>query len=109
MNEKLGGGSRQVASDQDIIKGIQQPGRFDALATSEDHARELLQQAFPDGVELPAAVSGTPYPKPPPGVKKWFQLHPPEPAVGHNRPHFKYEDWTQGKKRSGGSWGHIEF
>jgi hypothetical protein len=96
-------------SDGEIIKGIRTPGRYDATARSEDHARHLLQQAMPDGVEVPPAISGAPYPKPAPGVKKWFQLHPPEPLVGNNRPHFKYEDWTRGKKGSGGSWGHIDF
>jgi len=98
-----------VPSDKDIIKGIQQAGRFDAVAASEDHARQLLRQALPNAVELPPAVTGQPYPKPGAGIKKWFQLHPAEPAVGNHRPHFKYEDWSRGKKRTGGSWGHIEF
>jgi hypothetical protein len=79
-------------TDAEIIKGIQAPGRYDATAQSEDHARRLLQQAMPDAVEVPPAVPGAPYPKPPPGIKKWYQRHPPEPGVGHDRPHFKYED-----------------
>ena len=98
-----------MATDADIIQGIQAPGRYDATVASEDEARRLLQQAMPDAAEVPAAVAGLPYPNVPAGCRKWFQLHPPEPAVGNHRPHFKYADWTRGKKGRGGSWGHIEF
>jgi hypothetical protein len=73
------------------------------------YGQSLLQQAMPDGVELPPAVTGQPYPNPLAGVKKWYQLQPPEPDVGHLLPHFKYADWTGGKKGRGGSWGHIFF
>jgi len=98
-----------VPADAEIIQGIQAPGRYDATVASEDEARRLLQQAMPDAVEVPAAVAGKPYPNPPAGCRKWFQLHPPETRVGNDRPHFKYADWTRGKKGRGGSWGHIEF
>jgi hypothetical protein len=98
-----------VPTDAEIVHGIQIPGPFDASASSEVHARRLLQTAMPDAVELLPAVSGSPYPNPPAGCRKWYQLHPAEPAVGNTRPHFKYVDWTGGKKGRGGSWGHIEF
>ena len=98
-----------MATDAEIVQGIQAPGRYNAVVGFEAHARRLLRQAMPGAPELPPAVAGLPYPKAPPGCLRWFQLHPPEPAVGHARPHFKYEDWTRGKKGRGGSWGHIEF
>lgn len=98
-----------MPTDADKMKGIQAPGRFNTTADSEEHARRLLQQASPGAVELPPAVPGQPYPKPAPGVKQWYQWQPPEPWAGNTKPHFKYEDWTRGKKKSGGSWGHIEF
>lgn len=98
-----------MATNAQIIQGIQARGCYNALAGTEAHARNLLQQAMPGAAELPPAVMGQPYPKAPAGCLKWFQLHPPEPAVGHARPHFKYADWTGGKKGRGGSWGHIEF
>ncbi|MBI4531187.1 MAG: hypothetical protein HY709_06650 [Candidatus Latescibacteria bacterium] len=98
-----------MPTEADIIKGIRVFGGYNAVVGSEVEARRLLQRAMPDAVELPPVVSGQPYPKPPIGCTKWYQLHPPEPWVGHNRPHFKYEDWTRGKKGQGGSWGHIEF
>ena len=98
-----------MATDAEIVQGIQAAVRYNAVAGSEAHARHLLQQAMPDALELPSAIAGRPYPKPPRGCLKWFQLHPPEPSVGHARSHFKYEDWTRGKKGRGGSWGHIEF
>jgi len=80
------------------------------MVASEDEARRLLQLAMPDAVELSAAVAGKPYPNSLAWCRKWFQLHPPEPRVGNDRPHFKYADWTGGgKKGRGGSWGHIEF
>jgi hypothetical protein len=98
-----------MATDAEIIAGIRGAGRYNATAASEDHARRLLEAAMPDGVEVPPAIAGQPYPNPPSGCLKWFQLHPAEPAVGHVRPHFKYADWTGGKKGRGGSWGHVEF
>jgi hypothetical protein len=98
-----------VPTDAEVIQGIQAPGRCDAAVPFEDEGRRLLQMAMPDAVELPPAVSGQPYPNPPPGCRKWYQLHPPEPGVGNDRPHFEYADWTGGKKGRGGSWGHIEF
>ncbi len=98
-----------MPTEAEIIREIQAPGKYDAQAGSEDEARRLLQQAMPDAVELPAAVAGQPYPNPPQGCKKWYQLHPAEPNVGNDRPHFKYADWTRGKKGHGGSWGHISF
>lgn len=98
-----------MPTDDDIINGIKTPGNYNALVGSESKARQLLQQAMPDGVELLPAVVGQPYPNPSPGVKKWYQLQPPEPQVGHLLPHFKYADWTGGKKGRGGSWGHLFF
>jgi hypothetical protein len=98
-----------MVNDDDIIQGIGQPGRSDAIAGSEDEARRLVRSALPEAVELPRAVAGQPYPGPPPGLRKWFQVHPAEPTVGNNLPHVKYADWTGGKKGTGGSWGHISF
>jgi len=98
-----------VPTEAEIIAGIQAAGRYNVTVESEAVARRLLRSAMPDAVELPDAVAGRPYPRPPLGCKKWFQLHPPEPIVGHDLPHFKYEDWTKGKKGKGGSWGHVEF
>jgi len=98
-----------MPTDAEIIQGIQSPGRYNAIVKSEDEARRLLQTAMPDAVELPPAIAGQRYPKPPHGCLKWFQLHPPEPRVNNTRPHFKYEDWSKGKKWRGGSWGHIDF
>lgn len=98
-----------MATVPDIIKGIRAVGEYSTLVASESEARELLKRAMPDALELEAATAGEIYPKAPPGCKKWFQLQPPEPAVGNDRPHFKYENWTHGKKGRGGSWGHIEF
>jgi hypothetical protein len=91
------------------VKGIKAAGRFDDTVRTLEEARAAIKKAYPDAVELPPAVAGQPYPSPPPGVKKWFQLHPPEPGAGNNLPHFKYADWTKGKKGTGGSWGHIFF
>jgi hypothetical protein len=51
-----------VPTDDDIINGIKAPGRYNAQVGSETDARRLLQQAMPDGVELPPAVAGQPYP-----------------------------------------------
>jgi hypothetical protein len=79
------------------------------LVDSESTARRLLQQALPDAIELPFATVGQPYPNPPAGCLTWFQLHPAEPLAGNYRCHFKYVDWTNGKKGQGGTWGHIEF
>lgn len=99
----------KLPTEAEIIQGIASPGRYDAIVGSEADARRLLQAAMPDAVELPPAVAGQPYAAPAAGCKKWYQLHPPEPAVGNDRPHFKYADWTRRKKGRGGSWGHIEF
>ena len=91
------------------VKGVRAPGRYDTSAGSLDEARQIVRTALPDAVELEPAIAGQPYPSPPPGTQQWFQVHPPEPSVGNNMPHFKYADWTAGKKGSGGSWGHIFF
>ena len=91
------------------VNGIKAPGLFDDTVGSLDEARAAIKKAFPDAVELPPALPGKPYPSPPPGVKKWFQVHPPEPGVGNDLPHIKYVDWTTGKKGTGGSWGHLFF
>jgi hypothetical protein len=96
-------------TEAEIIRGVQQPGRFDAVVGSEADARRLVQKALPHAVELPPAVAGQPYASPPQGIKAWFQVHPPEPVAGNNLPHVKYVDWTGGKKGRGGSWGHIGF
>jgi len=75
-------------------------------------ARWLVQQALPHVVELPPAVAGQPYPALPKGVKAWLQVHPPDATPGSgspNLPHIKDVDWIGGKKRRGGSWGHIYF
>ena len=96
-------------TEADIIQGIQSPGRFDATVGSEADARRLVGAALPHAAELPPAVAGQPYASAVPGVKAWFQVHPPEPAVGNDLPHAKYADWTGGKKGRGGSWGHISF
>jgi hypothetical protein len=96
-------------TEDDIIQGIQQPGKFDATAASEADARRIVQTALPHAVEVPAVIPGKPYPNAPPGVKAWFQVQPAEPHVGNKLPHVKYQDWTGGKKRTGGSWGHIFF
>jgi len=96
-------------TDDEIIKAIQSPGRFDAKVGSATHALKLVRRALPHAMELPPAVAGQPYPSSPKGVKAWFQLHPAEPVVGNDLPHVKYEDWTRGKKGLGGSWGHLFF
>ena len=96
-------------TDEEVVEGIRQPGRFDATVGSETDARRLVGEALPHAVPLPGATSGEPYPPPPPGVKAWYQSHPPEPSVGNDRPHVKYADWTRGKKGRGGSWGHVFF
>lgn len=95
-------------TEDDIIKGIKKPGKFDATVASEADARRIVQTALPHATEVPAAVPGA-YPKPAKGTTAWFQVQPAEPSVGNNLPHVKYEDWTGGKKRTGGSWGHIFF
>jgi hypothetical protein len=96
-------------SDDDIIKGIRQAGRFDAAAASEAEALRLIRIALPQATELPKAMAGRPYPSPLPGVVQWFQVHPAEPSIANDLPHVKYADWTKGKKGRGGSWGHIWF
>ncbi len=87
--------------EAEILKGITTAGRYDVIVASEGEARRLLQQAMPNAVELPPAMPGQPYPKPPPECKAWYQLHPPEPNVGHKKPHFKYADWTRGNTKFG--------
>jgi len=96
-------------ADAAAIRGIRAAGVFNHTAKSLDDALASIRKAMPDTVELPRAIAGRPYPSPPPGVKKWFQIHPPEPGVGNNLPHIKFVDWTNGKKGTGGSWGHIFF
>jgi len=88
---------------------VKAAGNYDGIVGSLDEARQVMRAAMPDAVELPPAVAGQPYPSPPPGVKRWFQVQPPEPVVGNTQPHIKYADWTQGKRGNGGSWGHIFF
>ena len=102
-------GDPGVVSDDEIIRGIRCPGRCDATVTSEADARRFVLEALPGAVELPYAQVGQPYPSPPPGVLRRYPFHPPEPGVGHDLPHLKYEDWTGGKKGRGGSWGHLFF
>src|SRR5260370_31727293 len=97
-----------VPTENEIIKGIQAPGRFDATVASEGEATRLVQTALPHATEVPPAVPGA-YPKPAPGVKAWFQVQPAEPSAGNNLPHVKYDYWIGGKKRTGGSCGHILF
>ena len=96
-------------TDDEIVDGIRQPGRFDATVGSSVDAERIVRTARPHAVALPPAVAGQPYPTPLPGVKAWYQLHPAEPAVGNSWPHVKYADWTKGKKGRGGSWGHVYF
>jgi hypothetical protein len=101
-----------VPTVDDIIKGIQAPGKFDATVASEAEARRMAQTALPHATELPPTVAGQPYPSPPTGVKAWLQVHPPDATPGSgvpNLPHVKYADWTGGKRGRGGSWGHIFF
>jgi hypothetical protein len=98
-----------VPTEADHIKGVRAPGRYNATVGSEAEARRIVQSAMPDAVEVPLGVAGQPYPIPEPGIKKWYQVQPPEPEVGNDLPHIKYENWTRGKKKSGGSWGHIFF
>lgn len=99
----------KVPTEADIVRGIRAKGSFNAVVKDEKTARGIMQKAMPGAKELPPAMAGAPYPKRPPGVKQFYQLHPPEPGVGNNLPHFKYGDWSGGKKRGGGSWGHIFF
>jgi hypothetical protein len=96
-------------SEEEIIDGIRNPGRFDADAESLEEAERLVRRALPHAIEVEPAQAGQPYPSPPSGVDAWFQRHPPEPNVGQPKPHLKYADWTGGKKERGGSWGHVFF
>ena len=59
-----------MPTDDGIINGIKAPGRYNALVGSEMDTRRLLQQAMSDGIELPPAVAGQPYPNPSPGVEQ---------------------------------------
>src|SRR4051794_10288084 len=88
-------------SDDDIIKGIQAPGRFDATVGSEAEAKRLVKTALPHALELPPAMAGQVYASPPKGVKATYQVQPAEPDVGNDLPHVKYVDWTKGKKGRG--------
>lgn len=102
----LGPGAMNI---NELAAMVPASGKYDAGPLgSADQALALARKAFPDAVQLPPAIPGKPYPSPPKGVKKWFQLHPAEPGV-NELPHVKYADWTSGKKGSGGSWGHIFF
>ena len=96
-------------SPDEIIEGIQAPGKFDAIVDSEADAVGIVRTALPHATEVSSAVAGQPYPSPPIGVKAWFQSHPAETGVGNDLPHVKYADWTRGKKGRGGSWGHLFF
>jgi hypothetical protein len=101
-----------VPTEADHVRGIRSPGSYDAVIASEEEARQIMRIALPDAIELPPAVPGRPYPGPPPGAKRWFQLHPPDAPPGSSLPplpHFKYVDWTRGKRQRGGSWGHLSF
>ena len=96
-------------TEDEVIQGIQAPGKFDASVGSEADALRAVRAALPHAIELPRAVAGQPYPLPAPGVKAWFQVQPAEPSVGNDLPHVKYADWTAGKKGRGGRWGHLYF
>ncbi len=99
-------------TEDDIIKGIKAPGKFDATVGSQTEATRVVRTALPHATELPPAVAGRPYPSLAKGAKAWFQVHPPDATPGSDLPdlpHVKYADWTQGKRGSGGSWGHIFF
>lgn len=102
-------GDPRVVSDDEIIRGIRRPGKFDATVACEAEARRLVLEALPGVVELPRARAGQTDPSPPPGVLLRYQVQPAEPEVGNDLPHLKYEDWTRGKKKNGGSWGHLFF
>jgi hypothetical protein len=90
----------------EIIREIQ---AYQVVVGAEAQTRHLLQKILHGAVELPPAVAGQPYPKPPPGCLNWFQLHPAEPAIGNAKPYFKYQNWTDGKKGRGGRWGQLGF
>lgn len=98
-----------IVPKSSTVNGIKVAGKFDDTVGSLEEARAAIKKAFPDAVELPSSLPGQPYPSPPPGIKKWFQIHPPEPGVGNCLPHIKYVHWTTGKKGAGGSWEHIFF
>ena len=87
-----------MPKEEDHIRGVQAPGRYDATVGSEVEARRIIEGAMPDAVEVTPAVVGHRYPVPAPGVKKWFQAQPSEPQVGNDLPHIRYQDWTRGKK-----------
>jgi hypothetical protein len=83
-------GAQNGVPKASTVNGIKAPGLFNDTVGSLDEARAAIKKAFPDAVELPPALPGKPYPSPPPGVKKWFQVHPPEPGVGNDLPHIKW-------------------
>ncbi len=97
-----------MPTDAELIDGVRAAGNYDAEVVSLADALRIVRQALPHAVELPEALLGLPYP-PPGNAKAWYQVHPAEPSVGNDRPHVKYADWTHGKKRTGGSWGHLFF
>jgi hypothetical protein len=99
----------KVTTEADHVKGVAAPGRYDAVVDSAAQARSIVQQALPHAQELPVAVAGQLYPSPPMGVKAWFQVHPAEPEIGNTLPHVKYADWSNGKKGTGGTWGHLFY
>ena len=98
-----------MSTEEDDVKGVQAPGKYDGTVGPEAEARRIIQQALPHALERPPAVAGQPYPNPPAGVRAWFQVQPAEPGVGNLLPHIKYADWTGGKKGFGGTWGHLFF
>ena len=60
--------------EDDVIKGIEAPGRFDATVASEATALRIIRRALPQAVELPPAVAGRPYPSPLAGIKAWYPM-----------------------------------
>jgi hypothetical protein len=73
-------------TEDEIIKGIRAPGKFDAGVGSEADAVRVVRSALPHAAELPPAIAGQPYPCPAIGVKAWFQAQPAEPSVGNDAP-----------------------
>jgi hypothetical protein len=45
-------------TEEEIIRGIEQPGKFDASVGSEADARRLVRTALPHAQELPPARAG---------------------------------------------------
>ncbi len=91
-----------MPTEDDHVRGVKAPGKYDATVGSEKEARRILRRAMPDAPELPAVVAGQAYPSPTPGTYKWFQRHPVDSAPGSNAPnlpHMKYADWTGGEAK----------